>query len=161
MAIIYFLWQLYCFNLDNGHLKAKNHVADKNLLFSVKIEKIKGGLGFPLCKFCKKKSARLQLRKWRWGVNWQCGTEDVGGDQLGGRPLEHKDDADTGVARGGNRYQFKHFGRKSIELDPTDSCMLRSTRCRDGYCLRKKLDVLDRSTFQKANCMQLGVEMFW
>ena len=30
----------------------------------------------------------------------------------------------------------------------------------DGYCLRKKLDVLDRSTFQKANCMQLGVEMF-
>ena len=130
MAIISFLWQLYCFNLDNGHLKAKNHVADKNLLFSVKIEKIKGGLGFPLCKFCKKKSARLQLRKWRWGVNWQCGTEDVGGDQLGGRPLEHKDDADTGVARGGNRYQFKHFvkGIKSIELDPTDSCMLRSTR---------------------------------
>ena len=60
------------------------------------------------------------MRKWRWGVNWQCGTEDVGGDQLGGRPLEHKDDADTGVAWGGNRYHFKHFvkGKKSIELDP-------------------------------------------
>ena len=85
---------------------------------------------FHFASFAKKKSARLQLRKWRWGVNWQCGTEDVGGDQLGGRPLEHKDDADTGVAWGGNRYQFKHFveGGKSIEVDPTDSCMLRSRR---------------------------------
>ena len=57
MAIISFLWQFYCFNLDNGHLKAENHVSEKKSFFSVEIEKIKGGLGFPLCKFCKKNCA--------------------------------------------------------------------------------------------------------
>ena len=73
MAIISFLWQLYCFNLDNGHLKAENHVADKNLSFSVENEKIKRGLGFPLCKFCKK-----NLRGYSCANGGGASTDSVG-----------------------------------------------------------------------------------
>ena len=73
MAIISFLWQLYCFNLDNGHLKAENHVADKNILFSVENEKIKGGLRLPLCKFCKK-----NLRGYSCANGGGASTDSVG-----------------------------------------------------------------------------------
>ena len=130
MAIISFLWQIYCFNLDNGHLKAENHVADKNLLFSVEDEKIKGGLGFPLCKFCKK-----NLRGYSCANGGGASTDSVGRRTLEETNLVvgHSNTKTTltqgwlGVAIVITSNILSRAER-ALSLTQTDSCVLRSRR---------------------------------